>query len=71
MKDEHKGSIFGRRRVCRPYNSGEGEENKEGTALDLSSLAPTNIAPACRCGIVVEEYEDGVNIDSADVQMLK
>ena len=64
---ERNGLSFGVRKVCRPYygDNDTGEED----SLDLSSLAPRQLADAK--GVVVEEIFDGVDIDSAAVKKLK
>ena len=63
---ERNGLSFGVRKVCRPYygDNDTGEED----SLDLSSLAPRQLADAK--GVVVEEIFDGVDIDNAAVKKL-
>ena len=64
---QRNGLSFGVRKVCRPWY-GEDEKGEE-DALDLSSLAPRNQRKAM--GVIVEEINDGVDIDSEDVRSLR
>ena len=63
---EHKGLSFNVRRVCRPCYGDDIESGDD--ALDLTSLAPRDLMEAK--GVVVEEFDDGVDVDGADARDL-
>ena len=63
---EHKGLSFNVRRVCRPFYGDDIESGDD--ALDLTSLAPRDLMEAK--GVVVEEFDDGVDVDGAEARDL-
>ena len=60
---EYKGLSFGVRNVCRPYYNGELVGEKSG--LDLCSLAHRELMVMDAQGVVVEEFIEGVDEETA------
>ena len=65
---EHKGFSVGVRRVCRPYYRDNDEDMGEEDPLDLTSLEARELMAAK--GVVVEEINDDVDLDSAEARDL-